>query len=150
MSKVMIADCASAAGVRISPDDTNYFVMLFDATHGIEQVCVVEIFCAGGATPPNVHQSAHEIFFVIEGEGVAICDGEETPLRKGQAMLVPPGVLHVVRNTGQGKLYTLTTMCPNEGFAEMLRAGSPVPLDAGDLDVLTGVAERARQQEHIH
>ncbi len=147
MSSVHIADTASATAVRISPNDTNYFVILFDAKHGIEQVCVVEIFTEGGATPPNVHHAAHEIFFVIEGEGVAVCDGEQIALRKGQAMLVPPGVEHVVQNTGKGKLYTLTTMCPNEGFAELLRAGYPVPLDDEDLRILSGVADRPRVKE---
>ena len=35
---------------------------------------------------------------------------------------------HVVENTGPGKLYCLTMMTPNEGFAELIRAGTPVEL----------------------
>jgi len=31
-------------------------------------------------------------------------------------------------------------MVPNEGFAELIRAGDPVALDAEDLATLTGLA----------
>ncbi|MDR3511816.1 MAG: cupin domain-containing protein [Caulobacteraceae bacterium] len=126
-----------AKAFRISPADTNYFALLFDPADGIEQVCVVEIFSVGGKTPPNTHQVAHEIFYVLQGEGAATCAGQRVPLAKGQALLVPPGAEHVIENTGPGKLYTLTIMCPNEGFAELIRAGAPVELDEEDRRVLT-------------
>jgi mannose-6-phosphate isomerase-like protein (cupin superfamily) len=134
------ARCASASAFRISPADTNYFALLFDpAKDGIPNVFVLEIFNVGGATPPNTHLLAQEFFFVLHGEGVALCGGEELPIRKGDAFLLFPGAEHVVRNTGSSKLYTLTVMTPNEGFAELIRAGTPVPLDAEDLAVLTGL-----------
>jgi hypothetical protein len=44
----------------------------------------------------------------------------------------------VVENTGRTRLYCLTTMVPNEGFAELIRAGVPDRLDAEDLAVLEG------------
>jgi mannose-6-phosphate isomerase-like protein (cupin superfamily) len=137
MSPPIRTSVTEARAFRISPGDTNYFALLFDPADGIEQVCVVEIFAAGGATPPNSHQVAHEIFYVLEGQGVAVCAGQRTPLSKGQALLVPPGAEHVIENTGPGKLYTLTIMCPNEGFAELIRAGEPVELDDEDRRVLT-------------
>jgi len=128
---------STAKAFRISPSDTNYFAMLFDpATDQIEPVFVVEIFARGGKTPPNAHQHAHEFFYVLQGEGLAYCDGEAKPIRRGDALLVRPGSEHVIENTGAGKLYTLTVMMPNEGFAELIRNGKPVELDAEDLKVL--------------
>ena len=53
--------------------------------------------------------------------------------------LLKPGVEHVVRNTGPGKLYCLTLMAPNEGFAELIRGGQAVALDEEDLAVLRGM-----------
>ena len=41
-------------------------------------------------------------------------------------------------DTGAGKLYTLTVMTPNEGFAELIRGGEPVELDADDIRILQG------------
>jgi hypothetical protein len=42
----------------------------------------------------------------------------------------------VVTNTGKGRLYCLTFMLPNEGFAELVRSGTPEPLDKADLAVI--------------
>lgn len=132
---------ASAKAFRISPNDTNYFAILFDGEKdGIENIFVIEIFNRAGATPPNEHSLAHEFFYVLHGEGIAICGGEELPIKKGDALLLNPGNEHVVRNTGDSRLYTLTVMTPNEGFAELIRSGEPVALDAEDIAVLTAGA----------
>jgi mannose-6-phosphate isomerase-like protein (cupin superfamily) len=135
-----VAQVAHAKAFRISPKDTNYFVMLFDQeTDRIENIFVIEIFTAGGATPPNEHAAAHEFFHVLHGEGVARCDGKTLSIRKGDSLLLHPGSEHVIENTGAGKLYTLTVMTPNEGFAELIRSGEPVDLDAEDVRILQGL-----------
>ncbi len=124
---------------RISPDDSNYFVILADPPgDGVPWITVVEIFAPGGRTPPNSHAAAWEQFVVLEGQGRAICDGHVTEVAKGDILALPPGSEHVVENTGSGKLYCLTTMIPNEGFAELIRSGTPVTLDEGDRFVLGG------------
>lgn len=125
---------------RISPRDTNYFALLFDpAGDAIEPVCVVEIFTQGGATPPNTHRHAHEFFYVLAGEGIAHCGGVSRPIRKGDALMLRPGTEHVIENVGAGKLYTLTFMQPNEGFAELIRGGERLELDDEDRAVLLAV-----------
>lgn len=130
-------------GFRISPNDTNYFALLLDPiAEGVTFTLVVEIFAPGGATPPNSHATAHEVFYVLRGEGVAVADGKRVTIGPGDTILLPPGSEHVVENTGTGKLYCLTLMQPNENFAEMIRAGSPVELDAEDAAVLTGAMQR--------
>ncbi|NHN84119.1 cupin domain-containing protein [Acetobacter musti] len=122
---------------RISPDDTNYFAILFDRDVAkCTSVAVVEIFTAGGRTPPNSHVAADELFYVLSGEGRAHCDGQTTELRKGDALLVRPGSEHVLENTGSSKLYTLTVMIPDEEFGALIRRGQPVELDAEDIAVL--------------
>ncbi len=133
------AAASTAQAFRIAPTDTNYFAVLFDPEKDdIRNVFVVEIFAPGGATPPNTHNHADEFFYVLSGEGIARCDGTETPLKTGDALLLRPGHEHIVHNTGTAKLYCLTVMTPNEGFAELIRGGQPVALDAEDLQVLGG------------
>jgi mannose-6-phosphate isomerase-like protein (cupin superfamily) len=113
--------------------------MLFDKdSDEIDNIFVIEIFRAGGATPPNEHAAAHEFFHVLHGEGVARCDGKTLPIKKGDSLLLHPGSEHVIENTGAGKLYTLTVMTPNEGFAELIRGGERVELDADDIRILQG------------
>lgn len=134
-----MADCPA---YRISDGDTNYFALVFDTREeGCDLVAVVEIFEPGGATPPNTHQHAHEMFFVLQGEGEVILNGGfPKSLGQGDALLVRPGTSHLVRNTGSRKLYCLTVMVPDEAFGDLIRNGSSVVLDAEDRRVLTGAA----------
>ena len=123
---------------RIKPGDTNRMALFIDPVKGkVPFVGFVEVFDKGGATPPNVHHEAYEVFYVLEGEGVATCDGKSVLIAKGDFLCVPPGHEHVVTNTGGGRLYCITFMLPNEGFAELVRSGQREPLDAYDLATLT-------------
>ncbi len=140
MRSPVIARRASALqAFRIAEGDTNYFACLFDPlADGVSFTMVVEIFEPGGATPPNMHSVAEECFFVLAGTGVAECDGAAMPIGPGDSFTLRPGSEHKVTNTGEGKLYCLTFMTPNEGFAELIRGGVPVTLDAADLAVIGG------------
>lgn len=122
---------------RISPQDTNRLAIVFEpATAAASLTVCVEIFDEGGKTPPNRHQFAIEMFFILKGEGLASCDGKTVPIRAGDSLLVPPTGIHEIRNTGSGRLYALCIMVPNEDFAELIRSGTPVDLDEEDLRVL--------------
>lgn len=145
MPDMMVARSVRDVEVRrIASDDSNYFALLFDPeADGIEPVCVVEIFTVGGRTPPNSHARAHEFFYVIAGEGEAHCGSTVRSIARGDALMLRPGAEHVVVNTGKTKLYTLTFMTPNEGFAELIRAGEPLELDAEDLATLTDLVPAA-------
>ncbi|GAA6622955.1 cupin domain-containing protein [Scytonema sp. NUACC26] len=122
---------------RISPSDSNRLAIVFDpASANTSLTCCVEIFDVGGKTPPNRHQMAVEMFFVLKGEGVAMCDGKTVPIKAGDSLLVPPTGTHLIKNTGSSRLYTLTIMVPNEDFAELIRSGTPVALDEEDMSVL--------------
>ncbi|MBW4504275.1 MAG: cupin domain-containing protein [Scytonema hyalinum WJT4-NPBG1] len=122
---------------RISPDDSNRLAIIFDtASANTSLTCCVEIFDVDGKTPPNRHQWAVEMFFVLKGEGTAICDGKSVPIKAGDSLLVPPTGTHLIKNTGSSRLYTLTFMVPNEDFSELIRSGIPVELDEEDMAVL--------------
>lgn len=122
---------------RISPGDTNRLALVFDPnTSGTSLTFCVEIFDPGGKTPPNRHQIAVEMFFVLKGQGIALCDGKSIPIQAGDSLLVPPTGIHEIRNTGSGRLYALCFMVPNEDFAELIRSGIPVSLDEEDMAVL--------------
>ena len=122
---------------RISPQDTNRLAIVFDpVVANMSLTYCVEIFDRGGKTPPNRHQLAVEMFFILKGEGLANCDGKQVKIQAGDSILVPPTGMHVIENTGEGRLYALCIMVPNEDFAELIRSGTPVELDAEDIAVL--------------
>ena len=137
MDKPLLRRARDCRTSRIKPADTNKFVMLVDPlADRLPFISVVEIFEVGGRTPPNVHQAAHEMFYVLSGRGKAHCNGESWDLEKGDTLVLPPGLDHVVENVGPDKLYCLTVMIPNEGFAELIRAGETLDLDAADRAVV--------------
>ena len=122
---------------RIAPTDSNRFAIVSDpVSDGVRFITVIEIFDVGGATPPNTHRAADELFLVLHGEGRAHCDGREFAVRTGDSFLVRAGAEHVVVNTGTTRLYCLTTMVPDEDFAALNRRGNPEQLDDEDRRVL--------------
>lgn len=134
---VVLRRAATHRAFKIKPEDSNYFVFTVDShVDAVGFVQVVEIFEVGGATPPNRHAVADEVFYVLHGEGVAVCDGRRMSVQKGDSFLVRAGHEHVVQNTGASRLYCLTTMVPDEDFAGLIRAGTPWQLDDADRQVL--------------
>ncbi|AZN43449.1 cupin domain-containing protein [Paenibacillus albus] len=121
---------------KISPKDSNKFVLLCDGTE-VPFVSVVEIFDVGGQTPPNEHAEAFEYFYVLHGEGVATVGDTSMPISQGAYFIVSPGEMHQVRNTGETRLYVLTTMIPDEKFSALIKSGPLVSLDDEDLKVLS-------------
>ena len=122
---------------RIQASDTNKFAIINDPLgEGTSFISVVEIFDVAGRTPPNRHAIADEMFYVLHGEGMASCAGKRVSVRKGDSFLVRSGHEHWVENIGRTRLYCLTVMAPNEGFAELIRGGVRDALDAADLAIL--------------
>ncbi len=42
----------------------------------------------------HYHKRSTELYYVLEGDGVVLLDGEEHPVRKGSLVHIPPGVVH--------------------------------------------------------
>ena len=125
---------------RISPQDNNRLAIIFDSTTVDNSLTVcVEIFEVGSETPPHRHNYAVEMFFILKGEGIAVCDGKEILLRTGDSVLMPKMGTHYLKNTGKERLYALCMMVPNENFSELIRNGIPATLDEEDLKVLSRV-----------
>ena len=54
----------------------------------------MEIFEKGHKTPRHKHESAHELFFIVAGEGEGFCDGQTFPVKPGDCVTFPPKSLH--------------------------------------------------------
>ena len=54
----------------------------------------------------------------------------------GDVVVVPEEALHDLENPGPERVYLLTVLSCDGGFADLLEHGIPTPLDAGDLAVL--------------
>lgn len=124
---------ADLPAFRIAPTDSNKLAIVADAADGVGFTAVLEVFEPGGGTPPNRHEAAHELFYVISGTGSASCDGATVQVGPGDSLLLHPGHDHALHNTGAVPLVCFTVMVPNEGFSELIRAGMPAPLNGAEL-----------------
>ena len=133
----MLVEANTCPVFRIAAHETNKFAMLVNPL--VEKtgfVQVLEIFDVGGFTPPNQHRAADEVFVVLHGNGQATLGDAVLDIKPGSVLLLRPGHSHAVRNTGNTRLYCLTTMVPDEDFAKLITSGVPDVLDEQDLVAL--------------
>jgi gentisate 1,2-dioxygenase len=50
----------------------------------------LQIFQPDHVTPPHVHETAHELFFILSGSGTAFCDGQRFGISAGDVVVFPP------------------------------------------------------------
>jgi mannose-6-phosphate isomerase-like protein (cupin superfamily) len=126
----------SLAAWHITPGDTVKLAVIAGPADGLDHSVIFEIWEPGGAQPFNTHPESTETFFFLRGVGRAESDGEVTDVGAGDLLVLPPRTLHRIVNTGAGRLYAITTMLPDAGFAELIQSGTPAVLDPEDLAVL--------------
>lgn len=133
-----LLDAAAAPCFRMSAGDTVKLAVVRAPDAGWDATVVFEVWDPGGAQPPNSHAGSVETFWFLAGEGIASSDGVEVPVGPGTLLVLPPGSVHFIRNTGPGRLYAVTTMLPDAGFAALVAAGVPDRLGDADLAVARG------------
>jgi mannose-6-phosphate isomerase-like protein (cupin superfamily) len=134
----MVHDLADAPCHRISAGDTVKIAVVRPPAGPDDLSVSFEVWDPGGSQPPNSHPRSLEVFWFLCGEGIATSNGVEQPVRAGQLLALPAGTVHHIRNIGPGRLYALTIMVPDDGFAELITSGPPDALDDDDLAIARG------------
>ncbi|MEW5313586.1 MAG: hypothetical protein WDW38_005143 [Sanguina aurantia] len=137
--------------IHSTPVQTNRLAFVFDPSElGLSMSFGIEVFEPGHVTPLHSHMEAHELFFVLGGEGTALCNGESWPVSAGDCLVFPPTSVHGIDNRGAGRLYCLQLMSPNESFVEYVKQGGIAmgSLDDEDLCTLANSAARGSAQGH--
>lgn len=143
MNTATVLDTFSASCHRIAADDTVRLALVRPPADAADFSVSFEIWDPDGAQPPNSHPHSVETFWFLQGSGIAVSDGVETPVSAGQFLVLPAGSVHQIRNTGPGRLYAITTMMPDDGFAQLITQGPRAELDDDDLAVLRGAGDRS-------
>src|SRR5215216_4831356 len=93
-------------------------------------------FLRAGGTPgaaPHFHAEHVDTFIVLDGEVEILTAAEPLTLEPGDAVAVPPGVVHGFNNLPPGPVRLLNVHAPSRGFSEYLRRAyaneDPDPLD---------------------
>ena len=91
------------------------------ATGGHSQV-VLMCLRQGEEIGDEVHHDTDQIFVVVKGGGEAVLDGASQVLDKGALLLVPAGMRHNIRNTGDKRLRLVTIYSPPHHAAGTVHA----------------------------
>jgi nicotinamidase-related amidase/mannose-6-phosphate isomerase-like protein (cupin superfamily) len=137
-------DVAGAVARHISRGDTVKLALLRAPDRLYDASVFLEIWEPGGAQPPNSHPRSVETFLFLRGSGRAYCDQTVVEVAAGQLLVLPPRSVHRIEAGPDEKLYAITTMVPDEGFAALVLAGEAAPLDDDERAVLAQAAGSAR------
>jgi mannose-6-phosphate isomerase-like protein (cupin superfamily) len=66
----------------------------------------------GAATTPHYHPRCEEIYYILVGEGAMRIEAETREVSPGDAIAIPPGQIHQIRNTGAVELKFLCCCAP--------------------------------------
>jgi mannose-6-phosphate isomerase-like protein (cupin superfamily) len=81
----------------------------------------------GGSTLEHFHVKTEEIYFITHGTGRMRMDGEERPVRVGDAIAIPPGARHKLWNTGNETLRLLCCCAPAYEHSDTIITEAPAP-----------------------
>jgi len=86
---------------------------------------------AGTSSTPHYHPIAEEIYYVLEGTGWIQVAGDARTIVPGDAIAIPPGATHQVKNTGAAPLKFLCCCARpmNTTTPFLVSERSPEPLD---------------------
>jgi mannose-6-phosphate isomerase-like protein (cupin superfamily) len=103
-------------------NDNEYFrKVLFTGTHS---QLVVMALRPGEEIGEEVHE-VDQFIYVVKGEGLAVVAGTAAPFEKGDALCIPAGSLHNVKNSGDSPLKLFTVYSPPQhpaGTVEKVKA----------------------------
>ncbi len=66
----------------------------------------------GGKTTPHFHPLTEEIYYILEGAGRMMINGQTRDVGSGDAIAIPPGAVHTITNHGAVTLKFLCCCAP--------------------------------------
>ena len=122
---------------HIGDNRTVKLAVLSGPAEGSRATVVFEIWQPGGSQPDNSHPASSETFVVLQGTARAHSDEHVADLAAGSVLVLPPTSVHRIENTSPTeRLYTITVMEDDGGFADLVLTGPGTTFDDADLAVL--------------
>ena len=81
----------------------------------------------GGATTPHHHAVTEEIYYILVGQADMTLGTETRAVGPGDAIAIPPGARHTIRNPGDGELVFLCTCAPGYEHSDTFLEQPPQP-----------------------
>lgn len=85
----------------------------------VEFNLVVGIFKKGERLKRHLHKEPiTEIYFVIKGTGLVLCDNKEIRIKEGDLLKIEPNEVHSIKNDGEELLKILFLLVPHPDSAD--------------------------------
>jgi mannose-6-phosphate isomerase-like protein (cupin superfamily) len=84
--------------------------MLASAANGTAQLCLFEQWCSPGHGAPTHLHAVEEVLTVLQGQAEIWIEAETGQLKAGQSLVVPAGLRHGFRNSGDTVLHVRATL----------------------------------------
>jgi mannose-6-phosphate isomerase-like protein (cupin superfamily) len=105
----------------MAEDNRDYRRVLFTGDHSQLVVMSLE---PGEEIGEKIH-AVDQIIYCVKGEGEALVEHQAGEFEKGVAILIPAGVSHNIRNTGEEPLKVFTVYAPPAHPAGTRQASKP-------------------------
>ena len=69
-------------------------------------------FEAGQSHRLHAHAGMDKMYYVLEGEGEFLLEGQALPMKAGDLLVAPENVPHGINNSGRQRLLVLTVLAP--------------------------------------
>jgi mannose-6-phosphate isomerase-like protein (cupin superfamily) len=103
----------SACTTFITKDGSQIRELLSHRNSSIRKQSLAEaIVPIGAITQRHHHPKTEEIYFILEGQGEMLMGDETHPVGPGDAIAIPPGSEHAIKNTGAVPLRFLCCCVP--------------------------------------
>ncbi|GDX95423.1 hypothetical protein LBMAG47_10870 [Planctomycetia bacterium] len=103
----------------VTADGSTIRELLAHRNSAIRRQSLAEARLAPGAeTTPHHHATTEEIYYILEGTAAMTLGDETRPVVPGDAIAIPPGTRHTIRNTGPAELVFLCTCAPGYEHAD--------------------------------
>jgi quercetin dioxygenase-like cupin family protein len=84
--------------------------MLVSTLTGSVQLCIFQQWCAPGRGAPTHLHAVEEVLTVLDGVAEVWVGPDKTEVNAGQSIIVPAGLKHGFRNTGETTLHVQATL----------------------------------------
>jgi len=102
---------------RAEPFTTKDGSTIRELMHASNQTLAEATLAPGQQTQRHYHAASEELYYLLSGEGEMEIDGERSPVRPGDAILIPPGAWHQI-TAGAEELRFLCCCAPGYTHAD--------------------------------
>ncbi|MCD1295980.1 hypothetical protein CUJ83_13335 [Methanocella sp. CWC-04] len=75
-------------------------------------------------TKRHIHEKSQEVYYILKGRGVMTLGERSFDVKEGDAILIPPGTSHKIKNTGDSGLRILCICTPPYSHDDTILTGS--------------------------